>query len=109
MSNKSSLHLKITVDQFDAIIYYVEQSVAAFVPDHEDVDLMIRMKLLQQLRVYLLKRKLELEGQPKAKITVPDIQALALLAQWKDDLTDTPKYIALSISKITSAAHLEWM
>lgn len=94
---------------FDELMWFVDEAITQYIPDHEDVDLALRMNVLLEFRTYLAKRQAECLWSSTMKLTVKKTHALALLAEWKEfPLMLTPP-ARLSITRITDEAHKQWM
>ena len=104
---KNKLQIKVTVDQLAGIIHYVDSTLQRHLPDPDDVDMTLRIKLLNSLHHRLSKRETEALGN-RCKITVPDTEALALLAQWTGDRGGIPAHTDISVRKITDVPCRTW-
>lgn len=104
---KTKVQIKITVDQLAGIIHYVNGTLQRHTPDPDDVDMTLRIKLLNSLHGRLTKRETEAMGN-RCKVTVPDTEALALLAQWTNDQGGIPAHTDISVRKITDVACKTW-
>lgn len=109
----NSIKREVSYEYLQLIIYYVETVIKNYVPDHHDVDLALRMVVLEKLRTRLLKRQAEVTVASKLRITIPKDEALALLAQWMDGnlfLTDRNRImIGLAVRTVTDTAHKNWI
>lgn len=104
---KTKVEIKITIDQLVGIIHYLGLTLQQHLPDPDDVDMKLRLKLLDSLHQRLCKRETETMGH-RCKITVPDTEALALLAQWNNDQGGIPAHTDISVRKITDVACRTW-
>ncbi|MCG9911868.1 MAG: hypothetical protein MH137_11255 [Flavobacteriales bacterium] len=107
MKNKIQFDMPRTY--LELVVEYIERSIRNYRPDHEDVDLALRMTVLMKLRIRLIKRQTETMYANTIKITLPKDEALALLAHYVSDNSAPFITTDIALKHITGKAHKEWM
>lgn len=103
--------LELPMSYLELVISYIERTVKSYVPDHDDVDLALRMTVLMKLRIRLLKRQAESSYATVIKLTIPKDESLALCATYyyTSEVGIMTLDTKMALKRITDKAHQQFM